>query len=121
MPTSRQTADILNADGTTVLYKSALIDKGFATSGSLTQPTFVTGTAQILSTTRDLSAHIAVTNTAAGGTAAIALSPDNSTFTTVQTLTSTVNSSVLSTMVLIPASWALKITFSNATVVVTTA
>ena len=119
MPVSRQTIDILNADGTQVIEKSALLDAGYAQSGSLTQPSFSTGVAQILSTTRNLGVHIAVTNTTIAGTAAIALSPDNSTFTTVQTLTSGVNASVLSTMVLLPAGWALKITFTNATVVVT--
>lgn len=121
MPVSRTTTDILNADATQVIYKNAQLDGGFAQSGSLTQPTFVSGTAQALSTTRNVWAYIAVTNTAAGGTATIALSPDNSTFTNLAVVTSTVNASVHLATVMVPAGWFLKITLSNATVVVTTA
>ena len=121
MPTSRATLDILNADASQVLYKAVQVDKGFATSGALAQPTFVSGTQQAPSTTRDVTAYIAVTNTAAGGTATIALSPDNSTFTNLAVVTSTVNSSVHLATVIVPAGWFLKITLSNATVVVTTA
>lgn len=121
MPVSRQTVDILNADASQILTKGAQLDAGFAQSGSLSQPAFVSGTAQILSTTRNVTAYIAVTNTAAGGTATVALSPDNSTFTNLAVVTSTVNASVHLATVLVPAGWALKITLSNATVVVTTA
>ena len=119
MPVSRSTTDILNADGTQIIEKSALLDRGYAQSGSLATQSFSSGVGAAVSTTRDVYVHVAVTNTSAAGTAVIALSPDNSTYSNVQTITSTVNSTVISTLVLVPAGWFMKITFSNATVVAT--
>lgn len=119
MPVSRNTVDILNADGTQVLEKAALLDKGFAQSGSLATQAFSSTVGASVSATRDVSLNVAVTNTSIAGTCAIALSPDNSTYSTVQTLTSGVNASVLSTLIYVPAGWFVKMTFTNATVVAT--
>lgn len=119
MPISRSTVDIYNPDGTVILEKGALIDYGNASSGSLPTQVLSTGVGATLSTTRTVTAYIAVTNTAAGGTCAVALSPDNSTYSTVATATSTVNSSVHTITVVVPAGWFVKATFSNATIVTT--
>jgi hypothetical protein len=89
------------------------------TSGALAQPAFSTGTAQQLSTTRDFFAIVALTATTIAGTCAIALSPDNTTYTTVATLTPGVSAAVESLGFAVPVNWWLRLTFTNATVVVT--
>lgn len=119
MPISKSVVDIYNADGNEVLIKSGLLDVGVAQSGSLPTATLASTVAQALSTTRSVTAYITVTNTGAGGTCAVALSPDNSTFSTVATMTTTANSTVETLTVVVPAGWYIKATFSNATITTT--
>lgn len=119
MPISQSVVDIYNADGNEVLYKSAKIDAGVAQSGSLPTATLATTVAQRLAATRTITAYITVTNTGAGGTCAVDLSPDNSTFSTVATVTSGANSTVHTLTIVIPAGWYVKATFSNATITTT--
>jgi hypothetical protein len=89
------------------------------TSGALSQPAFVSGTPQQLSTTRDMTAVIAFTATLAAGTCAVALSPDNVTYTTAATLSPGILNGVDSVAVAVPVNWRLRLTFSNGTAVVT--
>jgi hypothetical protein len=98
---------------------------GTITSGNLPQvgTTWSSGTAQQASTARDVELYLQVTGDATNNIAscAVALSPDNTTFTTVGTisLAAAVNNTgaiaVLST-VRVPAGWYLKLTFSHAAV-----
>jgi hypothetical protein len=89
------------------------------TSGALSQPAFVSGTPQQLNTARDMTAVIAFTATLAAGTCAVALSPDNVTYTTAATLSPGILNGVDSIAIPVPVNWYLRLTFSNGTVVVT--
>src|ERR1700730_4358834 len=89
------------------------------TSGALSQPAFVSGTPQQLSTTRDMTAVIAFTATLAAGTCAVALSPDGVTYTTAATLSPGILNGVDSIAIPVPVNWRLRLTFSNGTAIVT--
>lgn len=119
MPLSKSVVDIYNADGTTIIEKSALIDYGNASSGSLPTQVLATGVGATLSTTRTVTAYIVVTGTSAASTCTVALSPDNSTYSNVATITPTVTATVLTATIIVPAGWFIKATFSNATITTT--
>jgi hypothetical protein len=99
---------------------SATSPVGTIVSGALPTAALSSGVGAQLSTTRDVNAYIAITNTATGGTAAIALSPDNVTYSTVATVASAINASVTLVTVRVPAGWYLKVTATNATITSTT-
>ena len=119
MPISKSAVDIYNADNNEILIKGGLVDAGYPQSGSLSTTTLSTTVATTLSTTRDVTAYITVTNTSAAGTIAVALSPDNSTFSTVATNTTGANSTVNTLTIRVPAGWFIKATFTNATITTT--
>lgn len=121
MPISRSTVDIYNADGTQIIEKAALLDYGNASSGSLPTQVFATGVGAQASTTRTVTAYVVVTGTSAASTCTIALSPDNSTYSNVATITPTITATVLTATIIIPAGWFMKCTFSNATIATTLA
>lgn len=88
-------------------------------SGAL--PTVVpsSGTAFQCLTTRDVTLVTAVTATLLTGTATIALSPDNTTFSTLGVASPGVAASVDLVTMQVPAGWWVKLTLSNATVTCT--
>jgi Pectate lyase superfamily protein len=86
------------------------------TSGALPTVSPSSGTAFQCLTTRDVTLITAVTATLLTGTATIAISPDNSTFTTVGVAGPGVAAAVDLVTLQVPAAWWVKITLSNATV-----
>lgn len=94
------------------------------TSGTLPNlGSWVSGTGIVNPVTRQISVVVAMVSsgTAATATNAIAVSPDNTTYTTVGTQTvstavNTVGALQLVTSVTVPAGWYIKCTFANATV-----
>jgi polygalacturonase len=85
--------------------------------------TWVSGTERQASTTRDVDVYVAVTGDATNNaaTCAIALSPDDTTFTTLCTvsLAAAINNTGAITVmqtVRVPAGWWLKLTLSHTTV-----
>jgi hypothetical protein len=88
-------------------------------SGALPTAIPSTGVAFQCLTTRDVTLVIATTATLLSGTATIALSPDNVTFSTLGIATPGVASSVDLDTITVPAGWWVKITLSNATVTAT--
>jgi hypothetical protein len=100
---------------------------GVITSGALPTATLSSGTGAQVSTTRDVSAYIALTADATNNaaTAAVALSPDNVTYSTLYTLSlaAAVNNTgaiVLPAHVRVPAGWYIKVTVSHMTITSTT-
>jgi hypothetical protein len=88
-----------------------------------TTSAFASGTAKQIHATRDVFLSVPITTdaTANAATCAVALSPDNSTFSTLYTLTSsvavnTVGAVVLPVSLYVPAAWYVKLTVSHATI-----
>lgn len=90
------------------------------TSGALPTVQLVSGAGAQVSTARDTETYTPLTLTTAGGTVVVALSPDNTTYSTVMTVTPAVNASVTDVTVRVPAGWYLKMTATNATLGLTT-
>ncbi len=95
---------------------------GTITSGALPTITVVSGTQQQVSTTRDADLYLTLIGsaTSAIASATIQLSPDNSTFSTVYSvsLAAAVNNTgaiQIPAVVRVPAGWYVKITLSNMT------
>lgn len=93
---------------------------GTITSGSLPTVTLSTGTGAQVSTVRDVNIYVPLTGDATNNvaTGAVALSPDNVTYSTVETfsLAAAVNNTgaiVLAANVRVPAGWYIKITTSH--------
>jgi hypothetical protein len=94
------------------------------TSGTLPNTgAWVSGTAKQNPVTRDITVAVEVVcdGTANAATCAIAISPDNTTFTTIATpgvssAVNTVGGSTQLAAVSLPAGWYIKLTFSHATV-----
>ncbi len=86
------------------------------TSGALPTVSLSSGTGAQVSTTRDVELYAAITYTLIAGTCAVALSPDNSTYTTLITISPGVASSVEPVQVRVPAGWYIKLTVSNAVI-----
>jgi hypothetical protein len=106
---------------------SATSPVGSITSGALPTASLSSGTGAQLSTTRDVTAYLALTADATNNaaTAAIALSPDNSTYSTLATLSlaAAVNNTgaiVQMATVRVPAGWYLKVTVSRMAITSTT-
>jgi hypothetical protein len=89
------------------------------TSGALPTVVPVSGTAFQALTARDVTLVIAVTATLLSGTATIALSPDNVTFSTLGVASPGVAASVDLVTLTVPAGWWVKITLVSATVTAT--
>lgn len=95
-----------------------------ATSGSLSDTgAWSSGTAKIVSTTRAVTVAVELVGDATNNVASctVAISPDNSTFTTIGTpsLAAAINNTgaiTLLTNVPLPTGWAIKLTFSHFTV-----
>lgn len=106
---------------------SATSPVGTITSGALPTATLSSGTGAQLSTTRDVNAYLALTGDATNNaaTAAIALSPDDTTYSTLATisLAAAVNNTgaiVQMATVRVPAGWYLKVTVSHMAITSTT-
>jgi hypothetical protein len=84
-------------------------------SGALSTVSPSSGTAFTLSTQLDRYLVVPFTLTTAAGTCKVELSPDNATFSTLVTLAPAVNAAVSSVNVLVPATWYVKLTVTNAT------
>ena len=100
---------------------------GTITSGALPTVSLSSGTGAQVSTSRDVNAYIALTADATNNaaTAAIALSPDNTTYSTLATisLAAAVNNTgeiVQMATVRVPAGWYLKVTVSHMAITSTT-
>ena len=100
---------------------------GTITSGALPTVSLSSGTGAQVSTSRDVNAYIALTADATNNaaTAAIALSPDNTTYSTLATisLAAAVNNTgaiVQMATVRVPAGWYLKVTVSHYAITSTT-
>lgn len=96
---------------------------GTVVSGSLATTTFVSGTGKQISTTRDVDLYVPVTYnaSAADATLTVALSPDNSTYSTlgvetVKFATNPENGGIRILRVRVPAGWYVKLTAVNATI-----
>jgi hypothetical protein len=96
--------------------------KGTVTSGALSTQQLVSTTGAQVSTARDVELHTLVTfdATNAVATVAVALSPDNSTYSTLYTLSlaAAVNNTgaiALPIAVRVPAGWYVKMTTSHGT------
>jgi hypothetical protein len=87
-------------------------------SGALSTTTFVSGTGKQILTTRDVFLTIPYTGAASAGTLAVALSPDNTTYTTLHTLALPASATgyTLSCTLAVPAGWWVKLTASNITI-----
>jgi hypothetical protein len=106
---------------------SATSPVGTITSGALPTASLSSGTGAQLSTTRDVTAYLALTGDATNNaaTAAIALSPDNATYSTLATLSLAAavnNTGAIGQMatVRVPAGWYLKVTVSRMAITSTT-
>lgn len=106
---------------------SQLSPKFTITSGALPTATLASGTAAQLSTTRDVESHTAVTfnpGVATTATCTVALSSDNTTFSTLCVVTKPVGTvfdgEIEDVVVRVPAGWYLKMTVVNATLGTTT-
>jgi hypothetical protein len=112
------------ATGAQPVVRNQVSPVGTITSGTLPNTgAWVSGTAKVNPVSRDINVYVelvgAATNTIASCT--IALSPDNSTYTTVGTpsLAAAVNNTGAITLlcnVRVPSGWYIKLTFSNFTV-----
>lgn len=85
-------------------------------SGSLPTQSFSSGVGAQILTTRNVTAYIVTTTSGVGGTAAIALSPDNTTYSTLGTIAPGVSGAVTLTTVEVKAGWYLKITVATASI-----
>jgi hypothetical protein len=100
---------------------------GTVTSGALSTQQLVTATGAQVSTTRDVEVHTLLTGSATNAiaTCAVALSPDNVTYSTLYTvsLAAAVNNTgaiAIPVAVRVPAGWYIKLTVSNFTIGVST-
>lgn len=100
---------------------------GGVASGALPTIQLVSGAAQVPSTARTVTTYtsVAYNNSSADATITVALSPDNSTFSTLavvtnKTFTGAVNGNITMVTVIVPIGWAFKITTVNATLGATT-
>jgi hypothetical protein len=107
-------------DGTLVTYNPLA-------SGALPTVSLSSGTAAQVSATRNVTAAIAITNDATNNAATtkVELSPDNSTFTTLATISyaAAVNNTgaiVFLQSVSVPAGWYIKVTVAHAAITSTT-
>ena len=131
--------DILTSDGSQVVRQgelnytdsnpltpaplNATSPVGTITSGALPTVTLASGTGAQVSTARDVNLYVPLTSsgTNAVATCALAISPDNSTYTTVGTVTlaaavNTIGAVVIVETLRIPAGWYVKLTASNFTI-----
>lgn len=97
------------------LYANGVATLAIA-SGALPTKSPSTGVGLQIDTLRDVNTHTQINFTATGGTCAIALSPDGTTYTTVATLKADVAAGQMDAAVLVPAAWYLKLTVSSATI-----
>lgn len=93
---------------------------GTITSGSLPTVTLSSGTGAQVSTARDVNLYVPLTTDATNNaaTCAVALSPDNSTYTTVETVSlaaalNTQGAVVFPCNVRVPAGWYIKLTAAH--------
>lgn len=93
------------------------------TSGALATTTFVSGTGKQILTTRQVALYVPVTFDATNNvaTCAVALSPDNTTYSTVATISlaaavNTVGAIVEMLSLIVPQGWYVKFTASHCTV-----
>jgi hypothetical protein len=112
-----------DADPTTPAPLNATSPVGTITSGALPTVTLASTTGAQVSTARDVNLYVPLTGDATNNaaTCAIALSADNSTYTTVGTvsLAAAVNNTgavVLVETVRVPAGWYVKLTTSHMTI-----
>ena len=109
-----------DSNATTPAPLNATSPVGTITSGTLPTVTLTSTTGAQVSTARDVNIYIPLTGDATNNaaTGAVALSPDNTTYTTVETfsLAAAVNNTgaiVLAANVRVPAGWYIKITTSH--------
>jgi hypothetical protein len=114
------------AAGTSALRLNQVSPVATVTSGALATVQLVSGTGTQISATRDAEAHTPVTfnDSISSASCAVALSPDNVTYSALYTLTlpnfvGAVTGNILPISVRVPAGWYLKLTVSNATLGVT--
>jgi len=96
-----------------------------ATSGALSTTTLSSNTGAQLSATRDVDSVTILTLTPTGGAAAtvkVELSPDNSTYSTLITISDAISGPVVTIplSVHVPAGWYLRLTSTQATIGATT-
>lgn len=102
-------------NGSGVIQAPAGLQTTVQSSGALPTVAPVSGAAFQPSATRDTFVAVPFTLTTAAGTCLVQLSPDNSTFSTLATLTPGVNAAVAVAAVYVPAGWRVKLTVTNAT------
>lgn len=115
------------ATGAQPVVRNQVSPVGTVTSGALSTQQLVTATGAQVSTARDVDTYTPITASAtnAVATCAVALSPDNVTYSTLYTisLAAAVNNTgaiALNAFVRVPAGWYVKMTTSNFTLGVTT-
>ena len=94
------------------------------TTGALATVTFVSGTGKQIDTAHDRFLVVPITLNPSGAntaTVAVALSPDNSTYSALGTTTIPSNASAIAGQIqlvslLVPAGWYVKLTATNATI-----
>lgn len=124
-PTFTGTVTVPAAAATTSAPRLAQLTSALTiTSGALpTTGAWVSGTAKVNPVTRQITVAVEVVSdgTANAATCAIAISPDNTTFSTIATpgasvAVNTVGAVTLLSCVTLPAGWFIKLTFAHATV-----
>lgn len=118
------TADPTARSGASWAVSAALTARTAQTSGALaTTSAWVSTTAKQIDAAQDRFLVVPITLTPTGAAAAtcvVALSPDNSTFSTVVTETAPIgtalDSFVVGAYLFVPKGWYVKLTFTNATV-----
>lgn len=93
---------------------------GTVTAGALSTQQLVSATGAQVSTTRDVETHTPCTSTSAAPAVTVAISPDNTTYSTLCVASWAITAAITDIVVRVPAGWFIKLTAVNATIGVTT-